>query len=105
MATETVTIPFIILLMFSLYYPFVIANEETRLHQEHGDAFLEFCKQTPRFFPSLANFSEPAMYTVDVRRYRKAIVDALWFIWLVGFLEIAEGLRSIEILPHLLTIL
>lgn len=82
----------------------VIGNEETRLSEVHGQAYLEYCERTPRFFPTFSTFIEPEFYEVCARKFRKDIFDALWFVWLVGLLEVAEGLREIGILPVLLTL-
>lgn len=105
LATETLTFPLLIIVFFAFWYPLVIKNEETRLLELHGDKYIEYCRNVPRFLPSSSAFVEPENYQVRVRKFRKAIFDALWFIWLVGLLEVAEGLRSIGIVPTLMTVL
>lgn len=100
-ATETLTFPIVFILLFALYYPLVIKSEEKRLKQLFGAAFEEYTKSVPAFFPRLSAFSEPKNYLVKPAVYRKHIFSALWFVWLVGILEVIEGLREIGILSSL----
>lgn len=101
-ATETVTIPIVALLLFALLYPQVIKKEEAILKSLFGAAFDEYCARTPRFFPDLRLFREPESYTLDTRRFRKSIWDVLWFLWLVGLIELTEALRMHGIIQPLL---
>lgn len=94
-ASETLTFPFIFMILFSLYYPFIIKREEKRLEQIFGTAFNDYKDKVPSFFPRLASFEEATQYTVNTIVYRKHIFSALWFIWIVGILEIVEGLKEI----------
>ncbi len=100
-ATETFTFPVIFIVLFALYYPFVIKKEEDRLKRLFGVAFEEYKLQVPRFFPRISNFSEPKTYTVNPAVYRAHIFSALWFIWLVGVLELVEGIKMIGLLKPL----
>ena len=100
-ATETITFPLIFLILFSIYYPFVIKSEESRLKNSFGDIFEEYKRNVPSFFPRFSSFDEPTQYTVNPLVYRRHIFSALWFIWIVGILEVIEGLREIGFLGHL----
>ena len=100
-ATETLTFPFIFILLFALYYPFVIKSEEKRLEQLFGVSFKQYTKSVPAFFPRFSTFSEPKDYLVKPTVYRRHIFSALWFVWLVGILELIEGLREIGLFPAL----
>ncbi len=99
LSTETLTIPFIVLILFGIYYPSVIRSEEKRLLDLHGDTFSSYCKYTPAFFPKLSLLNEPQAYTVNPRIFRKNIFGALWFIWLLGILEVIEELHESGVLP------
>lgn len=103
-ATETLTFPIIFILLFAIYYPFVIKSEEKRLKQLFGDSFGQYTKRVPAFFPRFSSFSEPKNYLVKPSVYRKHIFSALWFVWLVGVLELIEGLREIGLLSALWSI-
>lgn len=97
-ATETLTFPLAFIILFTLYYPFVIKSEERRLRKLFGAAFEDYTQRVPPFFPKFSTFSEPEQYVVKPGVYRKHMFSALWFVWLVGALEVIEGLREIGVL-------
>lgn len=104
LCTETFTYPFIFLILFSIYYPFVIKSEQKRLASYFGAEFEEYKGRVPAFFPRFSSLDEPLEYTVNPMVYRRHISSAVWFVWIVGIIELMEGLRAIEILPHLWTL-
>jgi protein-S-isoprenylcysteine O-methyltransferase Ste14 len=99
LASETFTIPLLMLLFYTIYYPFTISYEENKLQGMHGNAFIEYCKTTPRFWPSFKSFKEPAEYKVNPIIFRKSMFDASWFLILIGVMELAESLHDAGILP------
>jgi len=101
LATETLAVTLIILAAFSLYYPFVIRAEENKLRRVHGEDFERYAEKTPRFWPSFAGLHEPEEYTVRPRRFRMRAFDALWFVGIVGILELVEALHEYNIIPML----
>ncbi|MCK4825579.1 isoprenylcysteine carboxylmethyltransferase family protein [bacterium] len=100
-STETFTFPIVFIILFALYYPFIIKSEEKRLKQLFGVEFEEYTKRVPAFFPRLSIFAEPENYSVKPAVYRKHIFSALWFIWIVGILEVIEGMREIGLFTSL----
>ena len=104
LATETLSIPLILLLFFSLYYPRVIRSEESKLLKLHQEKFKSYCRTTPSFFLNLSNLKEPEEYLVRPKIFRKNMFHALWFIWLVGTLEIIQSLHEAGIVPVLFRI-
>jgi steroid 5-alpha reductase family enzyme len=100
-ATETFTFPIAFIVLFAVYYPFVIKSEERRLKQHFGDEFEEYTKKVPSFFPRFSAFEEPENYVVNPIVYRKHIFSALWFIWIIGILEVIEGLQETGLFAHL----
>ena len=100
-ATETLTIPFIILLSFGLYYPKIISAEEKRLKELFGEAFEDYCRSVPCFFPkvSLLKGAEPEGYPVSTRVVRHCLCEALWFVWIVGFIELAAAFHETGMIP------
>ena len=104
LATETLVTPFVILLLFLGYYPIVIRSEERRLLKLHGENFEVYCRKTPTFFPKLSLLEEPLTYIVNAKIFRKNIFGALWFIWLMGILEIIEAFHEAGVLPIYLRI-
>ena len=98
-ASETITLPAVLFLIFTMYYPYVIKREEAELSKIHDDKFKTYFRNTPRFIPKLSNIREPEEYVVKPVVFRKHIFDALWFIWLLGIMEILESLHELHVLP------
>ena len=104
LTTHTILIPTLILFAFAAYYPFVIKSEESVLFERHGAAFTNYRRTVPRFFPKLSGLIEPESYVVRPRVYKRHMGDALWFIWLIGFLEIIAVLHELGLIPTLIKI-
>lgn len=100
-ATETLLIPFALVVSFLVYYPMVIKGEENRLLEIHGEQFKAYRSETPRFLPKLSLFREPDTYNVNPRVFRKNIFGALWFVWLMGIMELFEAFHDAGVLPIL----
>ena len=100
-ATETFTFPIVLIILFASYYVFVIKSEEERLKQLFGVEFEEYANTVPAFFPRLSTFAEPENYNVKPVIYRRHIFSALWFIWIVGIIEVIEGMKEIGFLKPL----
>jgi len=98
-ASETIALPVVLFLIFTIYYPFVIKSEEAELSKIHDDKFKTYFHNVPRFIPKLSNFREPEEYVVKPVVFRKHMFDALWFVWLLGIMEILETLHEMHILP------
>lgn len=98
-ASETITLPVVLFLVFTMYYPSVIKSEEAELSKIHDDKFQKYFQNTPQFIPKLSNFREPEEYVVKPVIFRKHMFDALWFIWLLGIMEILESLHELHVLP------
>ncbi|MGA2914614.1 MAG: isoprenylcysteine carboxylmethyltransferase family protein [Sedimentisphaerales bacterium] len=99
LATETLLIPLIVLIVFVASYPSVIRGEEKRLLIKHGEKFKQYRKKTPSFFPKFSLYEEPETYVVNPKIFQKSIFSALWFIWFIGILDIVETLHEIGALP------
>lgn len=99
LATEIFLIPFIIFLAFALYYPYVIQSEEADLLKRHGDAYKIYRNATPAFFPRLSLLQEPETYTAHTRIFRKHSFDGLWFMWLVGIMELIRAFHELRSFP------
>jgi len=99
LASERLLIPSILVLCFGLYYPWVIKEEENKLQMLHGERFRAYRRRVPRFFPRFSKLVEPREYVVNPTIFRKHVLSALWFVWLVGILEIIEALHDMGALP------
>jgi protein-S-isoprenylcysteine O-methyltransferase Ste14 len=100
-ATETITFAVLLVLTFALFYPIVIEREEQFLRARFGQAFADYCARTPRFFPRLGALREPETYLTNPRLFRRTMGDVLWFVWLVGVIELVEALHNTRLLTPL----
>ena len=71
LATETLTIPLLILIGFAIYYPYVIKREHKRLMDIHAEQYQQYCDKTPCFIPSFSLFYEPDKYVIRPKIFRK----------------------------------
>ena len=104
LASETLLIPLLILIAFVVYYPFVIKSEEADLLKLHDKEYEIYLKEVPRFFPKISLLKEPEDYIVKPIVFKRQMFDALWFIWLMGLLEIIEELHELKLLPTIFKI-
>jgi protein-S-isoprenylcysteine O-methyltransferase Ste14 len=88
-------------LAFVVLYPTVVAREEARLGELFGERFREYCARVPRWLPCWSLYREPASISVSPRYARKAILDAMWFLWAFGLWEFIEQLHEYHLIPNL----
>ena len=101
LTSETLFIPFLILIAFVLYYPLVIKSEEAELIGLHKREFEIYLKGAPKIFPKLSLLNEPEEYTVKPIVFKRHMFHAFWFIWFLGIIEIIEELHELNVLPVL----
>ncbi len=100
--SESFTIPLILCFGFAAYYPLVVRREEQRLEEYFGNTYRNYKQRIPAFLPkwsALRNLKQPESYTVNPRIFFMRIVDALWFIWLIGIIELIEAFHTKGWLP------
>ena len=102
LASGSLVILALLTISFGLYYPFVFLREEESLRKIHGEAFEAYATKVPRFIPKMSLYSEPEVCQVNTRQLRKAILDAGYFLWIYGALEVVQSLHNASILPTLL---
>jgi protein-S-isoprenylcysteine O-methyltransferase Ste14 len=85
--------------VFALGYPAVVVNEEANLGRIFGERYREYCQRVPRWLPDWSLYREPELVTVSPRHVRKAILDAMWFLWAFGLWEFIEELHTLHLLP------
>lgn len=86
------------------YYYYVITSEEGRLTKLFGDAYREYAKVTPRFFPKLTFGRSDSSYTVNPRVIEREMRDVVGFLAVIivtELLEVAhhEGYLVLAVLP------
>ena len=99
LASGSLLILVLFMLSFGLYYPFVIRREEKELKGWHGPEFLAYIERVPRFLPKMSLYSEPDTYLVKTKHLRKALLDASYFLWIYGALQLIVKLREAGIFP------
>lgn len=104
LASETLTIPAVIIAVFIIYYPFVIRFEEEKMRTLHGQLYEDYCRQIPRFWPRWSRLTEPEEYCVFPKTFRKHLLSALIFIWMLGVLELIEMFRELDMFPTFLSV-
>jgi protein-S-isoprenylcysteine O-methyltransferase Ste14 len=88
--------------VFAMSYPAVIAQEEANLTRIFGERFRDYCARVPRWIPNWSLYSEPDLVSVAPRHMRRAILDAMWFLWAFALWELIELLHGLNLLPTLL---
>ena len=104
LATETLTISVIILIGFILFYPLLMDHEEKSLSKIFGKEFQSYFQRTPKFFPKFSLFNTPEECNVGVKVFTRALIRSFFFIWMIGLLELIEGLQQSGILPTLFSL-
>ncbi len=97
LATETITLAIVLPVFFAAVYPFVIRREERDLRTRFGASFDAYYARVPRFFPNPAAYVEPPTWVVDTRRFRRTMLDVVWFVWLAALLELVEAIHELGI--------
>jgi protein-S-isoprenylcysteine O-methyltransferase Ste14 len=89
----------ILIAYFALFYSFVMRREERELYQHHGEAFQEYARTVPLFFPRLAPAKLPTEASVafSYTQYRKnrEYRAAIGFLLLLLVLIVIWRLRSL----------
>jgi len=67
---KSLTFGGVLLVVFLYYWLFVVPAEERFLEGRFGEAFREFCRRTPRFWPRFSAFNSPKSVTVDMKFLR-----------------------------------
>ena len=84
---------------FALFYPSVVRQEEANLGRIFGERYREYCARVPRWLPDWSLYREPETISVSPRFARKAILDAMWFLWAFALWEFIEELHKMNLLP------
>jgi protein-S-isoprenylcysteine O-methyltransferase Ste14 len=99
LSTENWIFTGMILTLFIVYYPFVVIGEEKNLIRIHGERFKAYMRRTPRFLPNFRKFAVPASYEVDVRRFSKSFLDAVWFFVVYILIDMVKIIHAKGLIP------
>lgn len=104
LTAKSLTVPFVFLGGFGLYYSLVIRREEEGLRRTFGRDYDDYERVTPRFLPRLSSLREPRDYVVHPRIFREHLLSAAWFVWLIALLAVVEALHDVRALPSFLAL-
>ena len=104
LASGSLLILALLTISFGLYYPFVILGEEESLRKVHGHSFDSYAKRVPRFLPKISLYSEPDTLQVNTSQLKKPLLDASYFLWIYGAVQLIQGLHNASLLPTLFRI-
>jgi protein-S-isoprenylcysteine O-methyltransferase Ste14 len=86
----------------SIYACVTVPSEERRLASKHGDAYRDYCRRVPRFWPKLSSFSTSESIAVDVGCLAIEARRALVWMWIPVAGQLLATLRLQSWWPHLL---
>ncbi len=101
LVTQSLTITFLIFLIYVLIYARTVAFEEKKLEEALGVQYLQYKANTPRFFPDFTLYKTVPQYEINVRVFENAFKDAIWFFLGFGALQLIELLHLHGVLPVL----
>jgi len=104
LATETLTIPVIILIGFILFYPLLMDHEEKSLSKIFGKEFQSYFQRTPKFFPKFSLFNMPEECNVGTKVFTRELIRSFFFIWMIGLLELIEVIQQSGTIPTLFSL-
>ena len=104
LATETLTIPVIILIGFILFYPLLMDHEEKSLSKIFGKEFQSYFQRTPKFFPKFSLFNMPEECNVGTKVFTRELIRSFFFIWMIGLLELIEVIQQSGTVPTLFSL-
>lgn len=101
LSSEGLGFALLVVASFALLYPAVLAQEEALLAERFGAQYASYVASVPRFWPRWVRPEEPARWEVSPPAYARNMLDSVWFVFLVGLIELAEGLHGLGWLPVL----
>jgi hypothetical protein len=104
LCTESLSLTLTIPAVFAVIYPITISNEERVLRKTHGKAYDDYTSKVPRFFPKWSLFREPVKYIVNPKIFRREMIDALYFVYVVGLFKMIDELTSCGVIKTFFTL-
>jgi len=101
LAVENPVLAALLAVAFAVFYPSVIRQEEETLTQAFGERFARYCGATPRWIPRWSNFHEPESWSINPRRFRAGLLDAMWFLWAFLIWDILEKTGTLQWIRNL----
>lgn len=89
-----VTVLVMLVLVFAVYYPRVVALEEAYLLHKFGSSYAAYLKAVPRWLPRWRNWVEPEYISTQPRLLRESMRDAAAFFIAFPIFEFLDALRE-----------
>ncbi len=102
MLTGSLTVALVLAFLCYLAFYFVILAEEGYLANVFGEAYSDYKREVPRFFPKLSLYKEASILSVKASMLYKTFFDGLVFFVSYPLLEFVEYLQTTHVLPVLL---
>ncbi len=83
-------------------WPSIILAEEGYLENMFGEAYSDYKREVPRFFPKLSRYKEAFVLSVKASTLYRTLTDGLVFFVPYPLLEFVGYLQGAHILPVLL---
>jgi len=98
LAVENPPLALLLAIGFAVFYPSVVRREEAQLARRFGDVYIAYRAATPRWIPDWSAYREPESWVISPRRFRKGLLDAMWFLWAFMLWEIIEEFPIVALL-------
>lgn len=103
MATESITVVLILIILFIVISIPTIRSEEQSLHVIFGDEYTKYMQRVPRFWPKFSAFWRPDSVQINPAAYAKALKHGVTLMLFFGILQAAEWAHAHHLLPNLFT--
>ena len=100
--TGSITVALVFAVLCYAAFHAVILVEEAYLEENFGDAYRQYMREVPRFFPNPRLFRESHMLAVRPQLLYRTFTDGLLFLAAYPFFEAIEYLQDTGALPVLL---
>jgi protein-S-isoprenylcysteine O-methyltransferase Ste14 len=89
----------VLIVAFALYYPLVVAKEETFLENKFGEPYVKYKEEVPRWIPNIRLWNEPEQVDAKPKFIRRTMLDAAIFFLPLPCFAIINSLQIHNILP------
>ncbi len=93
MVTKHLLLTGVFAVLFALYYPFVVREEEKYLASRFGAEYRDYIARTPRWIPNFRLFTVPKELTISPRHVHRGLLEAMWFLWFYLLWKMLEVVR------------
>ena len=106
MVYGSITIMFVLIIAYLIYYRFVISYEEQNLSKRLGASYIAYINsEVPRFFPKISLWKSEEYLNVNYKVVLQTMVDAFWFFFVILILSVWLKLQDLSWVPSLFTII